>query len=209
MVQAMMLASQRHNATIHTQRFSILTHNFNLLWSEALNVRREEPLDFFVMVHSDVDPEPGWLDKLIDEQAKWRADVLSAVIAIKDDAGETSTAVYDPRTDERRRLTLEEVWALPVKTFDGSLFGRALLVNTGLMLVNMHAPWVEQLHFHTDDWIRRTSDGTFVAECMPEDWSFSLDARALGAKVMATSAIDVGHFGASDTATNHQRESPR
>ena len=73
--------------------FSIATHTFNMLWCQAYNARRELGLTHFAMCHSDVHPDEGWLDTLLDEMDRTGADVLSAVIAIKDCKGLTSTGL--------------------------------------------------------------------------------------------------------------------
>ena len=80
--------------------FSIATHTFNMLWAQAYNARRELGLTHFAMLHSDVHPDENWIDTLLDEMDRTGADVVSAIIAIKDCKGLTSTglAIRRPRS---------------------------------------------------------------------------------------------------------------
>lgn len=101
-------------------------------------------------------------------------------------------------------LTLREVETLP-ETFgvadvvDGLSLqdypNPALLANTGLMLVNLHAPKVEQLSFTINDWMWQREDGKFVCDVEPEDWFFSARAAELGLRVRATRKVKVEHIG--------------
>jgi len=70
-----------------------------------------------------------------------------------------------------------------------------LLLNTGLMLVKLSAPWVQQVYFHFEDKIIRVN-GRRRAVLMPEDWMFSRDARKLGCTAQwATREVRVEHKG--------------
>src|SRR5215510_3761413 len=56
---------------------SIVTSNFNYLWCEGLNLRKEG-LTHFLLWHADVRPrETYWLDTLIEEMERTQVDVLS------------------------------------------------------------------------------------------------------------------------------------
>src|SRR5262245_17498739 len=73
---------------------SLLASNFNRIWCYALNlVHHGERVDYFAMLHDDIDPEKYWLDKLIDELEAQELDLLSVVVPIKDRRGMTSTAL--------------------------------------------------------------------------------------------------------------------
>src|SRR5689334_10761696 len=80
--------------------------NFNSLWCKALNSRERDGWTHFAMIHSDVLPEEWWLDTLLVEMARAHADVLSVVLAIKDNRGVTSTALQDRETLYTHRLTM-------------------------------------------------------------------------------------------------------
>src|SRR5262245_31348797 len=91
-------ATRKHQLFISLHATSLLCQNCNALWAEALNQRRDNGFEWFAMLHSDVDPEYCWLDRMIDIAEESGADLLSAVIPIKDKRGLTSTAVASPTT---------------------------------------------------------------------------------------------------------------
>jgi predicted O-methyltransferase YrrM len=167
---------------------------FNKLWIEALNLRPK--FTHFLMIHSDIVPfENHFLDKMVSIMEETGADILSAVSPIKDHNGFTSTALDEGvgEIDQRwrvRRLTMHEIYAKPPTWTDPNL-----LINTGLMLVDIRKPWVDKIHFHFDDDIIVDSKGRKRAVCFPEDWNFSRDARKLGASMYATREIKLRHVG--------------
>lgn len=182
---------------------TLLSRNFNALWAEALNRRGD--ITHFAMLHNDVAPEPGWLDTLVREMQLVGADLVSAVCPLKDTRGLTSTAVYDPGANTLRRLSVSECGRLPA-TFDGAqargLFQREapspewlLLVNTGCWVCRFAEPWVEEAWFEERNRIVRRDDGKFEAQCMPEDWTFSLRLGVSGLRVFATTAVKLAHHG--------------
>lgn len=176
---------------------SLLPLNFNLLWTEALN-ERANGITHFCMMHADVAPEPGWLAKLLAEQKRVGADVLSTVIALKDDRGLSSTGVMDWRTKRMKKFSLAEALALP-PSFDAAAAGypgHCLLMNTGLWVCDFTKPWVEKICFRLHDTIVPMPDGTFRAQCVSEDWLWSVDCARLGLKTFATTAVKVNHQGA-------------
>jgi hypothetical protein len=147
---------------------------FNKLWCQALNERTQRGLTHFAMHHSDIQAEPGWLDILLEEQRKVGADVLSAVIPIKDQRGLTSTGLRDPVTGRIRRLTMREVMKLPVtfEAADTDAGDQWLMVNTGLWVCDFTKPWVEEVCFSILDAVVREED-RFVPKALSEDWNFS------------------------------------
>jgi hypothetical protein len=165
---------------------SLLTTCFNRLWAHMLTLRQQKGLDYFAMLHTDVLPiTPGWVDVLVGELQKHDADVVSTVIPLKNSLGVTSTGLSDDPW-VTRRLTLAEVFERPVTFTDP-----ALVVNTGCWVAKV-GPWCEKVLFRQQDRIVATKDG-FRAECVPEDWDFSHQLRALGKKVYATRAVEVQH----------------
>lgn len=174
--------------------------NFNKLWSEALNTRAEKGWTHFAMIHSDVEPEPGWLDVLLEEMRRVGADVLAVVLAVKDNRGLTSTALQDRTTLYTHRLTLKELSLMP-QTFDAKATGEPdsdLLIASGLWVCDFTKPWVENVWFEMRDRIIRTPDGKFSAANWSEDWNFSRQCRELGVKVFATTKVQARHHGAAD-----------
>lgn len=178
------------DVTVEDAGSSLLASNFNHMWARALNARHEG-ITHFLMVHADVVPHAArWLEALAEVMQRARAEVLSVVIPIKDERGLTSTAIEGPTKWNPRRLTMTELQGqLPTFTHP------ALLVNTGLLLVDMRRPWVERVHFSINDEMARDDSGRFYARTEPEDWFFSRRAREQGVALYATREIAVTHMG--------------
>lgn len=186
---AILNAVTRPNVSWMIQSSSLLTLNFNNLWCEALN-RRAAGLTHFLLLHADVEPlEEDWLELLLGEMRSARAQVLSAVVPIKNADGQTSTA-RDTDPWHPRRYTTEEVRQQAVTWTE-----RDLLVNTGCLLVDMRQSWVERICFTINDRIARTSAG-WEALAEPEDWHFSRQCRRLNVPVWATRRLRIRHWGA-------------
>lgn len=167
-------------------QLSLLTRAFNELLAEALN----RGADSFLMLHADVVPTTKeWPLILQREAAAHTADLLSVVLPIKTGSGATSTAVETGDPWHPHRLDLEDVAKRPVTWTEPGL-----LVNTGLMLVNLKRPWARDLCFTFHNRILR--DGwKYVAESIPEDWDFSRQVHSAGGTVYATRVIEAYHYG--------------
>lgn len=199
-VDAVHFASRRNAVAIKfSGSVSALTHNFNRMWAMALN-KRKEGITHFCMLHADIGIEQFWLDKMLDLMEKHDADVLSAIVPIKDPtSGITSTALdegvggMDPQW-RVRRLTLHEVH----NKYPGTFTDEKLLLNTGCMLVDLRKPiaW-EKLCFRFENAIipNPTVPGELMPVFFPEDWLFSRDAKKLGAKLFATREVKLYHEG--------------
>jgi hypothetical protein len=198
----LMWASGRGKLMVSPGKCSLLATNFNNLWVEALNKRREGNLTHFAMHHSDIQAPPYWLDTLLDEMDRVGADILSVVVCLKDDRGLTTTAVGSG-TNSIRRLTLREIHQLPetfrVEDIPGQEPTRRLLVNTGLWVCRFTDKWVEPPTFpgfHLRDQIRWNAERqAYEAVCLSEDWGFSEWAHNHGLKVFATRKVAVTHYG--------------
>ncbi len=222
-------ASQQHKCRVVHKNFrsSLLGRSFNDLWASALQGAQNGVITHFAMIHHDIGPEPAapdgrriwWLDEMLDEMERVRADVLSVVSPIKDHRGLTSTAIDDPQDpyEPERRLTMHEILQLP-ETFtaeDCFKMGinphrHILLVNTGLLLVDIRKPWVlgdwaanRPVMFTINDRIRRNPDGQWTVDVESEDWYFSREAARWGAQVYCTRKIAIKHFG-EVAWTNHE-----
>jgi len=169
---------------------SILTLNFNTLWCTALNLRSQGEITHFLLWHADVKPhQPDWLDILLNEMIRTDVDVLATSIPIKDKRGLTSTAIdtdkWNPiRLTQSQILDMPETWSMP-----------NLLVNTGLLLIDMRHPWTEQICFTMNDRITQDANGMFRASVEPEDWNFSRQCHSLGTKLAVTRKVTVDHYG--------------
>jgi hypothetical protein len=185
---------------------SLLPDAFNQLWQNALELQDEhgERPTHFVMLHGDIVPEKYWVDILIEEMERHNCQIISAVVPIKNNRDETSTAVGQMigRESRWRRLQLSELAQLPetFSTADVAAPGSAdkLLVNTGVMACDIRGPWARELArlggFRLESYMVET-EGKFRSVCLPEDWLFSWDAQRLGCKVMATTKISLLHHG--------------
>jgi|SRR6185503_6734551 len=215
----MLNASQEHQIYFDTGRCSLLAHGFNQLYCQALNMRSKNNLQWFAMLHSDIAPERLWLDKLIDLADEHGADLLSAIVPIKNHEGLTSTAITkDDGKTVWKRLTQTEVHSKNYPyTFSiddlqyrqewtkghpstielpGAVYGHRLLVNTGCMIMRIDRPWSDEVFFTITDRIDHRF-GTYTAHVDPEDWNLSRMVADKGGKVMATSAIKLKHIGAT------------
>lgn len=214
---SMLQASKRPHPSWVFSRFnsSLLCYAFNRLWAEALAA----DCSWFLMVHADIAPvTPWWMDALLAELERTGADVLSVVSPIKDSRGLTSTGVdwSDMENPWRtRRLTMKEIMDLPI-TFskhDTPWPERALLINTGMMLIDMRRDWVRRFPGFSikDELTEIKCPKCFGSGCTKcgdrgwlkqvnvdsEDWNFSRWLDKAGCRVYATRAIALKHFGPS------------
>lgn len=203
----------RHEICARPKKSSMLVANCNQLWCDALNERHEQRIDWFALLHADIEPQPWWLDTLIAEADYRGADILSAVSPIKDERGVTSCGIDDPSNPwiPWCRLTMKQVKhpSFP-QTFDISTACEALrglpdelrleppetclLANTGCMVVRMSEPWAEDLFFEAHDRIVR-NDGRWETQAQPEDWDFARKAAYIGLTVMQTTKVVLVHHG--------------
>ena len=209
------------NVDIVVSVMSALAHNFNRVWTKALN----EKYDYFAMLHDDVVPEDGWLARLHDILTFKKYDMLSCVIRIKNDTGDTSTATgrrietgscHCPASEssinrleysfeEPIRLTTKDLKMLPTAfTYDNLTASLRPHGNKGCLLLNTGC-WIADLKrrdewsncwFQQNDQITRDiAKGEFIPQFEPEDWNFSRLANERGLKLAATTAVPCVHFG--------------
>jgi SAM-dependent methyltransferase len=182
---------------------SLINTNCNGLWAWALNAARKgERVDYFAMLHADVQPGDFWLDALVAELESRGLDVLAAAVPIKDPRGLTSTAVGHPdQSPDWRplcRITMRELYRLP-ETFTAADLGhpdKPLLINTGCWVCRFDPSWAERVYFEIKDRIfYRPEDGLFHADTIPEDWSFARRLWEAGLKVGVTRKLELTHHG--------------
>jgi len=187
---------------------SILPDVFNRIWCEARKMRKQIPITHFVMVHSDIRPDIHFVDVLVREQVGTGADIVSAVVPIKDRRGLTSTAVDSPAGP--RRLTMKEVFRLPEtfglndvkKTLLVPSWHGPLVVNTGCWVCDFTRPWVDKVHFEFQTAILEDKDGNPYPVRCGEDWIFSRDVQRLGGTILATRKVRLNHYGDDGAYTN-------
>lgn len=197
-VMGIMLANPEGRQHIEFGQGSVLTLNFNRTWAKALNTRARGGWTHYGMHHADITAPEGWADVLIREMRRVGADLISAVVPIKDGRRLSSHGAVQ-KDGSVRRLTMKEVHRLP-ETFTSDDLPSVgvegpLVVNTGLFICDFTAPWVEEVHFHTLNGLERQSDGNWKAAMMPEDWLFSHTLNERGLRIAGTRAIRVGHWG--------------
>lgn len=177
---------------------SLLAHVFNRTLIAALGAMESQKLTHFVMMHSDIVPEDGWIRKLYEaHQSVGGSGIISVVSPIKGTAHDmaTSTAMETEDIFAPRKLTLEECYKLP-RVFTRADAGKIglpvtdLLVNTGLMMFRLDEPWVRNITFQVSDAI---VNGVAVTE--PEDWALSRQVNDMGVPVYATTAVKLRHMG--------------
>lgn len=188
---------------VHQETNSLLARCFNRMWAKALSLAVQRDIDYFVMLHADINPCSGWLQMLLDEIQATGADLLSVVSPIKSLQGLTSTAVDIGHPWQMRRLTVREVDTLP-ETFTSDDVGGPLLVNTGCWIADLRKSCFYQRNeagelraFFTikDNITWSPAENHFRVNVLPEDWGFSRMLHELGADIRATRKISLGHYG--------------
>lgn len=189
---------QNYDLRLLSHNSSLLAQNMNCLWTWALNIAHKERVDYFAMMHADIEPREFWLDTLIDELEAKRLDVLGVVAPIKDQRGVTSIAMAKADLDPWRiagRLTMKEIYRLP-ETFTSEDIGAPLLLNTGLWVCKFNEDWCRQVHFTVNDRICfDQKKNEYFAQCEPEDWFISRLFHELNLKIGATRKVELGHRG--------------
>lgn len=189
---------------VASQQSSLLANCCNQLYCIALNDR--EQYGWFMLWHSDIRiKDPGLVSGLLAEMQRLGAGCISVLMPIKDEKGLTSTGLYyrdAQKKKRRRRLTMREAMQLPetfsaehlIKFWDAPS-SSALLVNTGLLLLDLSQPWAEKIYFNIRDRIIRQSDGKFVGVVDPEDWNLSRQLHELKVPVFCTRKYLAFHKG--------------
>lgn len=177
---------------------SLLANNFNNMYCEALNMR-PNGVTHFMLIHDDLILPPFFVDQMVEIYEKHKADMLSAIIPIKNTRGLTSTALDEPFRNNDwpwsfRRLTLKEIHNDYPPTFTHE----KILANSGLILLDITKPWAGRVKFTIEDKIEKTKEGKYQAHVLPEDWYFSRQIRAQGGSIYVTREIKVLHSGRMD-----------
>jgi hypothetical protein len=220
--------SRKHDVLPIPQSSSLSIQNCNGLWCKALNLRKNG-FQWFAMLHADVTPDILWIDTLIDEAEKYKADFMSVVIPIKSEEGVTSTAILDAANLWRpwcRLTTSQKNYKDFPKTFDINGLIRSLDklpeplgvhkfpscpllgANTGCMVVRLHRPWATSVWFQGGDRIAQESNGNWIAENQPEDWWFARRIAEEGGVVMSTQIVEVLHEGRKNYSSKESWGAP-
>ncbi len=142
------------------------------------------------MLHADVVPvQENWLDMMLVLMEHLKVDVLSVTQAIK---GTADCSVALDEEERPRRLPLADCQG----TLTSADHEHSLLINTGLMLVDLKADWIEDFPgFTIDDWIEESESGEFIPRVMPEDWNFSRWMNDREIPFATTSLVECQHIG--------------
>ena len=180
---------------------------FNKLWADALNGYADGQFDAYALIHGDIEAEIGWLDIELEEMDRLGADVVSAVVPIKDARGRTSCGIGNLRNRwlERRCFTMTEIMEFP-ETFsaaDAGCPGEPFLVNDGCMVCDLRNPrfhevddhGVARVHFGFPADVACGPDGRWRSRRESEDWFFSRCCHEQGLKVYATRRVKILHHG--------------
>ncbi len=196
-------ATKKHSLMLAPSQFGDIPQNFNMLWCICLNNCQANKITHFAMAHTDIAPAKGWLDTLIDEMDRVDADIMAAVVAIKDHRGLSTTGLRYPGIWGTRRFTMAECHDLP-ETFsiddcrhlDDRGDDPMLAINTGLWVCRFpHAGWTHAFPGFRSEHRIVWRDGLFQPEFDSEDWLFSDWAASQGLKVYATRKVATKHLG--------------
>ncbi len=180
-----------------------LTLAFNTLLAAALDSRDVGKTTHFAMLHDDVWPLGPWVSQLWRVMRATGADLVSAVVPMKEVEGRTSTAIGDRADDwlANRYIWLSDKATMP-PTFlqdDVCLPTEVLLANTGCWLADLRKPWWDEFAdaggFYQMGRIGRNPDGTRSADFQPEDWRMSRFLEAKGARIACTWEVPLRHGG--------------
>lgn len=182
--------------------------NFNILLAMALNLAADGKITHYAMLHSDISPQPLWMDIMLSELDRLDADMISAVVPIKDPRGVTSSGIGDTTCPWHplRRFTMEEVCQYPA-TFnaaDAGYPGGMLLHNDGCVVMDLRKPVFHKCNdsgelfaaFNFPRRIIRGEDGKLIAQGESEDWYWSRMLHELGANTYCTRKVGLEHNGA-------------
>lgn len=189
-------ARQRfRTASFNLRSISATTGNFNTLYATALNAR-DKGVTHFAMLHDDVGAEAPqgfgcWLDVLTEYMRAFKLGAISAAVRIKDESGETSTALDTGPGQNPRRLKLAEIG--PMLLSDHCEM--PLLINTGCMVIDLLQPWSEEVLFRFEDKIIKGPDGKFSTWFGPEDWELSRWMHKRGIRYGVTTDVRTKHVG--------------
>lgn len=189
----MLMASGKRPAFPMAYTSSLLPKTFNYLWAKAI----QSDCLYWAMMHSDIGPEPHWLDTLINELETYAPNgIMSACVMIR----ESNAVSCALDTDEGfRRLTVNEVKELPTTFCTGDVRSILdtqgdLVVNTGLWVCRLDSHWVKRVFFELRS-IVEWDGGDVNVGVEPEDWLFSRRLHELGVPVYGTRAVGTVHWG--------------
>lgn len=187
-----------------SHRSSLLPNAFNSCLAESLNKRNDGVATHMALIHSDVAAEAGWLNRLASVMRKRGDAAVSAVVCLKETNRQKTTTAIGARGniyEVRRMLTTADRLRMP-ETFStadvASEPDDVLLINTGMMLIDLRVPFFDDFAFRfRDDILIHPVTGKRQAYVCPEDWLASREMDAAGVPFSATWAVKTFHYGPS------------
>jgi GT2 family glycosyltransferase len=178
----------------HIETSSLLTWNMNRILARALNSDRKK-VTHLCILHTDIEVEQLWLDKMMKIMEEKKADIVSVAMPLKNGKKDTSTAIYEKNQDRKPARTVTRLTMEDIEKRGGTFTEEGLLVNTGLMLIDMRGNWFDGSKFTMEDVISKDEQGIYHAHIFPEDWEFSHQAALKGASIWVTNEIQAWHHG--------------
>jgi hypothetical protein len=187
-----------------SNKASLLPFSHNVCLAEAMNKRDEGVATHVAYLHSDIACEAGWLNKLAAIMRD-RGDVaVSAVVCIKEPKRLRTSAAVGARGNNfafKRFITTADRLNMP-ETFSTADVAEesddVLLINTGVLLMDLRWPGFDDFAFGFDDAILTNPEtGKRQAFVCPEDWRLSRALDEMGAPYSATFAVRTFHYGPS------------
>lgn len=180
---------------------SLLAYAFNRLWAKALTARRKEGFTHFCMLHDDVKPlERTWLRDLAGIMERTGAQALSVVLPMKEHWKAPVPDIVSTALDTTQEgddwpgcahFSLRQLEEDFPKTFTVP----NLLINTGLLLIDLRESWVEDVYFQTRECMNVNDKGEFSPLSIGEDYELSRELTARGVPVWVTRLIPAVHYG--------------
>lgn len=173
------------------QQRSLLASNFNGLWCAAYNQREKLGLTHFLLLHDDIVPIGNhWLRQMLYTMKACDLRVLSVVAPLRNDSGETSTALRDGSDWRSRRMTVAQTQDKTLLSEDHD----GLYINTGCLLIDMAGEWHRGLCFNIRDRIVVNGKGELEDQVVPEDWNMSLWLEKNQIRYGATGQVRLLHY---------------
>lgn len=154
------------NVMVKRSQRSLLANNFNALLCDAVNAKKMG-VRYFWLLHDDIIPiGKTWAVDMLGIMQRTGVRVLSAVAPLRNDSGESSTAIQGRTEWDAKRLRLDEIGGW--RSDDDKL-----LINTGCLLIDLEGEWHAGLCFTIRDRIILMPNGEREAQVIPEDWGMS------------------------------------
>jgi hypothetical protein len=152
------------------------------------------------MIHADIEAPAGWLDTLWSIMKERELVAVASVSPIKDPVANPRTSTAFGRKGETwfpsRYVYINDRVNMP-ETFEPEHVckpGEELLINTGLMLLDLRWPHWDGFDWQLDSRIVPGEERR-VVQMRSEDWMMSRHLARHGAKYAATWAVPLKHYG--------------